>query len=327
MFWERSDSTLSNEQLKDLKSFDFRYEEAFESLRSIFGFSAIIKPVLGGTFNRCLSIENTGGPDLFARFNFHPEPNTMGFHLEQWASDAARHRRFPTPKITYVDTSDIVSRYPFQIVERVEGSSLRNQDEETICKVLVQLGYELAKLHSNPGQCDRYGRIGFASFPAWDLFWMYNMDSDAVSCEQYGYIDSKQFDQIYAIGDTDVQEWSIENPSLLHGDLSYDNILVKDGKLSGVIDWEDAVLGDPVFELAGLATFHPVERHSLFIESYYEGREKPMDFDRRFWTYYLRIALAKTVHRHRFGYTTEIKTGWQNPDNRIQLALDNLKNL
>ena len=38
---------------------------------------------------------------------------------------------------------------------------------------------------------------------------------------------------------------------LLHGDYWPGNTLWRDGRLAGVVDWEDAVLGDPVAELAG----------------------------------------------------------------------------
>lgn len=41
------------------------------------------------------------------------------------------------------------------------------------------------------------------------------------------------------------------NPvALLHGDFWPGNILWQDGKISGVIDWEDAVIGDPLADLA-----------------------------------------------------------------------------
>src|SRR6185437_12611011 len=45
--------------------------------------------------------------------------------------------------------------------------------------------------------------------------------------------------------------WPRRNPSaLLHGDYWPGNILWRDGWLVGVIDWEDAALGDPLADLA-----------------------------------------------------------------------------
>jgi aminoglycoside phosphotransferase (APT) family kinase protein len=41
-------------------------------------------------------------------------------------------------------------------------------------------------------------------------------------------------------------------PALLHADLGPDHLLVRDGRLAGVIDWADARLGDPALDYAWL---------------------------------------------------------------------------
>lgn len=49
------------------------------------------------------------------------------------------------------------------------------------------------------------------------------------------------------------QRWPPESPNptaLLHGDFWPGNLLWHDGELAGVVDWEDAALGDPLADLA-----------------------------------------------------------------------------
>ena len=87
-------------------------------------------------------------------------------------------------------------------------------------------------------------------------------------------------------------------PSLLHGDCGSHNIFM-DGDAAVAIDWEDALLGDPLFDLAFWASFHPQRRWAVMFEAYF-GR--PWTPERTFWRYYLRVALSKSVHRRRFGY-------------------------
>ena len=41
-------------------------------------------------------------------------------------------------------------------------------------------------------------------------------------------------------------------PALLHGDLGPEHLLVRDGRLAGVIDWGDARLGDPALDYSWL---------------------------------------------------------------------------
>lgn len=337
MFWERSDSTLSDEVLRGLRvgPWPIGSRDVRAALDTIMTTDYRVSGGLRGTFNRCFTIQpcDAGGGVLedskrsIARFNINPNVSNQSLHLEQWVNNEAIARAFPTPRITHVDTSRRHSTYPFQLVEWADGTPLRGASEETVKKVLGQLGRELMVLHCTTTR-DRFGRVGLGTVPEWSMFWMEGMDADGDWCLDHSLITDDQFDQIYDIGDSDARWFEEPAPSILHADLSYDNILIsKTGDLSSVIDWEDAVLGDPIFELAGLATFHPIERHSCFIDTYYEGRDKPADFEYRFWVYYLRIALAKAVHRHRFGYVNEVKPGHQNPDDRIGLALSKLKDL
>ncbi|WP_028920900.1 phosphotransferase [Pseudonocardia acaciae] len=41
-------------------------------------------------------------------------------------------------------------------------------------------------------------------------------------------------------------------PGVVHGDLWEENMLVRDGRLTGVLDWENAAVGDPAVDLAAL---------------------------------------------------------------------------
>jgi aminoglycoside phosphotransferase (APT) family kinase protein len=48
----------------------------------------------------------------------------------------------------------------------------------------------------------------------------------------------------------------LESPRLCHGDFSDDNLLVEDGSLMGVIDWESALAGDPANDVAYWFMWH-----------------------------------------------------------------------
>lgn len=108
----------------------------------------------------------------------------------------------------------------------------------------------------------------------------------------------------------------------VHNDLSPNNIIINDNGVH-LIDWGDSIAGDPIFDLAGFCAFHMPEKYEKIIESYYKNAQKPEDFYKRFWLYYLRIAVSRTVHRIRHKIP-------DNPDyppasRRIQLALKELR--
>jgi aminoglycoside phosphotransferase (APT) family kinase protein len=59
-------------------------------------------------------------------------------------------------------------------------------------------------------------------------------------------------DRVEAVGADADPSW-FPDDGLVHRDLHTDNVLVDDGKLSGVIDWEDACAGDHRFDLVAFA--------------------------------------------------------------------------
>lgn len=102
---------------------------------------------------------------------------------------------------------------------------------------------------------------------------------------------------------------SSAKPALLHGDPGASNIYWDaDRDQVGMADWEDRMIGDPYFGLAGWATFFKSPSRLPFV---WEGMEESLptehkcsfeEVKQRFWLYYWRVALAKSAHRLRFGY-------------------------
>jgi len=118
---------------------------------------------------------------------------------------------------------------------------------------------------------------------------------------------------------------------LLHGDPGSHNIFIqrRDNDLTcSIIDWEDSLSGDPVFDLAAFGTFF---RMHEFLEPLIRGyrlvHPEPFqdnDFWLRFWLYYLRIVLAKGVLRFKLGYDTP---GYSLAAPKIKLAMERLRSL
>ncbi len=96
-----------------------------------------------------------------------------------------------------------------------------------------------------------------------------------------------------------------ERPSvILHGDFWPGNLLWHDGRLAGVIDWEDAALGDPLFDLAAvrleLYWARDIEAMDALTERYLSltGMAAPADLP--FWD--LSAALDPILNLHTWGH-------------------------
>jgi len=109
----------------------------------------------------------------------------------------------------------------------------------------------------------------------------------------------------------------------LHGDTNNDNLFLRDDGEVVMIDWDDAMVGDPLYDVAMWATFHPPRRHQAFFTGYGISGDLRDVYGRLFAAYFLRISLAKTVHRHRFGRID--KPGRAPAADRIRWGLEALE--
>jgi aminoglycoside phosphotransferase (APT) family kinase protein len=74
----------------------------------------------------------------------------------------------------------------------------------------------------------------------------------------------------------DVSLWRF-NPTVVHGDLHEDNLLVDDGRISAVIGWTDLRVGDPADDLAWLVASNEPQFVDAVVAAYHEARQEPVD--------------------------------------------------
>ena len=123
----------------------------------------------------------------------------------------------------------------------------------------------------------------------------------------------------------------IPETTLVHGDFRIGNILVNEGELTGVLDWELARIGDPLYDLGYASTYYfagkliePIERSELacslldrewFYDEYERRSGRVVDRERvRYWRAFsafvmMTIGLAG-VHRFRTGETDDVRAAW-----------------
>jgi aminoglycoside phosphotransferase (APT) family kinase protein len=114
----------------------------------------------------------------------------------------------------------------------------------------------------------------------------------------------------------DLVKWLIENRPpepeknvIVHGDFHPMNLLVKDGKVSTILDWSGFMVGDPMYDLGWtkallLATAKhetPPEVLDRFIEVYMESYESisPIDYEKL--DYYVVYRLVRALFEGKEG--------------------------
>jgi aminoglycoside phosphotransferase (APT) family kinase protein len=179
-------------------------------------------------------------------------------------------------------------------------------------ELLQNIGFLVAEIHAI--NLIGFGPISLQSISSdnptpqglhthWHNYIFLRLEDHIATCEKNKIISTQEASQIYSIFHANKGLFSIMNSVLLHGDLGIHNLISTDGKtISGIIDWEDCMAGDPVFDIAFWGTFFKDGMIEEFLKGYTAVHTLSDDFYTRYWLYYLRIALSKTVHRHIFGY-------------------------
>ncbi len=137
---------------------------------------------------------------------------------------------------------------------------------------------------------------------AWADYIFLNLRKHIGDCLALGVIDGQTVEKINRLFELMKPELRDRPSRLLHGDPGTHNICVdpRTTDITCILDWEDALAGDPLFDVAMFSTFQPARRMSDFLAGYRLANPS-QDEQRLLALYFLRIALAKTVHRSRFG--------------------------
>lgn len=285
---------------------------------------------LAGTFHRLFGV---GGKRLLRIAAIAGTPWSEIALLEAALARSLRAAGLRVPACDAALVADGASSRGVQLVDRVPGRAATHWDDDEAAMLarLEAMAAFLKGLHAIP--CEGFGPLSARapSGPAplagihdrWPDFLRVRLAEHVGHCASIGALgpaDAGRADAAFA------ELESLGAPargSLLHGDPGPHNFVFDDATLGGVIDWEDALSGDPLFDLAALCTFQPARRHERILAAY--GLDADPAAPRRFWLYFLRIALAKTAHRARFGYAD--RPGRPPASERIRWALEALDGL
>jgi aminoglycoside phosphotransferase (APT) family kinase protein len=224
--------------------------------------------------------------------------------------------------------------FDFSVVDEARGVLLRDEMLDDDPAILRAIGAALRTVHDVAGDGAGLLDLSFRAATAspqgvharWNDFIMLNLEAHVALCRAAGLVDAAMVDKIEALFRTVHRAFEGRPMRLLHGDPGTHNIAIDraGGTVTALLDWEDALVGDPLFDVAMWSTFHPPRRLPGFMAGY--GLEKPADDEQRLIAaYFLRIALSKTVHRFRFGIAD--RPGRTPGHQRIHRGVDELERL
>lgn len=342
-FYFKTDVKLADETLINLK-------QRRQALRPFFVpdvtalcesfFKKAIKSVVplssGGTFHLLYAVTTHDNAAYVVRLNISEFGEiAYEFLLDQWIYDLLGKNNLPTLQVHTVDLTRSQFPFDYQIIDYAVGQQLSLlQDQETQYlpePILISLGEILAQLHRI--NLKKFGPIDLRSLSVqacgvhdfWKDYILCKLDEHIDLCIKIQAISREQAQEIYDLFKQFEPLLALDSSTLLHGDLGNHNIFSDGTKVTALIDWEDCMAGDPIFDIAYWGTFFRDHFREQLLAGYCQSAHLSEDFEIRYWLYYLRISLSKTVHRHRFGY--QDVPGRPPASFRIIKALNTLKSM
>jgi aminoglycoside phosphotransferase (APT) family kinase protein len=172
-------------------------------------------------------LRQCGGANLAA----NPHAARTEFQLLR----ALHDRGLPVPRALHVDESLNLIDAPFLVISHLDGQP--DYGPEAPLDAARQMAVFLAGLHNIDVSSDD---LAFVERPA----------------DGPGYLETERgaLPEVFLKAHDMLEAaWPPANPNgpcLLHGDLWPGNMLWQDGRLTAVVDWEDATVGDPMADLA-----------------------------------------------------------------------------
>ena len=223
-----------------------------------------------------------------------------GFKKDQYAFLNFKSADLLIPEIFKIGQMD--NGNYFAISEKVEGVTINKLPETEIDKINPNLIKILDKIHSiDISNKTGYGKweagIGNANNHSWKEAilevdkYVKNQDNKPTLFET-SFLEKDVWDKLYA-SLLNLIKYCPEERYLIHADFGSDNILCKDDKITGVIDWESSMYGDFMYDLAWLSFWSKgCDYEKLFREHYKSIDKNILNFEERILCYKLFIGLG-----------------------------------
>ncbi|MDR3467815.1 MAG: aminoglycoside phosphotransferase family protein [Xanthobacteraceae bacterium] len=317
MFHLKSDLPVEDELLRSLRERadgELRARvPAIAELAAKLHLGGEVRPLAAGSFHLVHRLDRADGTVVFRSTlsDLFVEDRTLLFDrwVRNWLGTVGRAALVPETRA--VEFTGGGAPFDFSVLAFADGIVLRELGDPILDvepEFLRGLGLALRLVHevegTGAGLLD--GDAGGEDAPrgvhdAWTDYIDLRLQDHARTCVDAGYITAADADTILHLFEAMRPSVAARPRRLLHGDPGTHNVCVDPDtrRVTSLLDWEDALVGDPLFDVAMAISFHPERRHAPLLAGY--GLDRPTIEDRRLIAlYFLRIALFKTTHRLRF---------------------------
>lgn len=202
------------------------------------------------------------GEELLVRLPRRSASAPLIEHERLWLPKIAGRLPLPIPVPLYSGAPGEGFPWPWSICRYIPGVSAAVTEPDDLNRTAEVLGGFLRRLHS-PAPSDAPANP-YRGGPLLSRDATTRQRLDMVS--DLGFVAFAELERLW-VGALELPAFGGE-PTWLHGDLHPHNILVDDGRLSGIVDFGDITSGDPATDLSVAWMMLPAESHRSFRHAY-----------------------------------------------------------
>jgi len=270
--------------------------------------------IKGGGYAAVWRVSVAGGPEVVLKIGPPAHVRQLRYERDLMAAEAAYYRMVrplgvPVPEVLHAEQD-------WLCVSFLPGTPLSLLDGDDFSAVRSQLGSVMAKVHAVSG--DSFGYRGGDRPRGTDWAEVFgemveDLLADAVDWDVALPLEPQRIrDFVRAGGDALAQ---VRRPALVHFDLWDGNVLCEGDRLTGLVDGERYLYGDPLIDFVSPAIAHPLE--AIPAHPFSRGYTPPVEWDEaaltRLALYRMHLFLLMAVEGPSRGMGPELRAeraGW-----------------
>lgn len=183
--------------------------------------------------------------------------NDMEFKIEKYIQQALQVEKFPLPKFLHVG---IYNNFYYAISEKIEGNSINKLKEKELKAAMPSVMESLIKLHSiDTTSHEGYGWLDYKMKGSFNTFIEFLQNFFSKNQEGFwqgwyelfseSFLDYNVFNSLYERM-MELAKFCEGRRYLIHSDFHYNNVIINNSQIAGIIDWGKVSYCDYIFDIA-----------------------------------------------------------------------------
>ncbi|MGI9070548.1 MAG: aminoglycoside phosphotransferase family protein [Bryobacteraceae bacterium] len=270
----------------------FGHEVVRQKLEALFSTVSGFERILGGEESQVFRF-NSEDRQFIIRLN----SSVQDFEKDRFVHERFARPELPIPKVFMIGQ---LEDHFYCISQRMPGRTLEDLDHQQVSGLLVptrQVWQAIAKSDlGGISGCGPFNSSGVATFSTWRDFLLGVADTakhDWDSVGLYTKVDVVKgwVDRLELLSAT-----CPEQRALVHGDFGSNNVLTDGQYITSVVDWSEAMIGDPLYDVANIFFWRTwlscMEQQAFYFEAH---PPNVPDWEKLILCYQLRIGLSEVL--------------------------------